>query len=947
MGNISNDLLKSLQNTILKDGWLEGLYGKQRAEQQQALKGVFNVVSDNNLTTSQKKQIEAKKETLQEKVERLEAKMAVLEEELAKNAQEIDKQADEITELATKAEDESEELASDHKNNVKHAIEDVFIEYAQGTIKKDEISSKIKERIRTKNKSKNMAAVEKILGQLDSKQDEVSALVTNATALMDQRALLNNQYGVTKSTYNLLSSNLAQIGNTETNYTNSDYDAAIPVYSIEKTEYVSTIFEDVNLNVQAGENSNYTEGSTIPTLDSVKEKYKAYTGTKATADVDAYSYNNEAVVNLEKALNEGMFEDLMSTGMGYSEITKFLSENFSGAKLGFNADGKFTIPYGHGKEAKTVFTTLKDKLDTYNTTLLGTKNTWSKTAGNTVSSNQQIAKLAENDNFATIIDQMSSKGFTFKEAMYALFDPNKGLFKDSGIVYDATKQGKNPSYFIEFAGDEETAQIYQKISDKIFETWGVRHSRGVDYELAEEKGVDATNTDKKVEEEGRKDPLSFMHKGTQYSFIIDRDGNKAFSNSNEFVGADNTTNWLEDMKTFDVDKDGKLSGDELKNVKLLGLEYKDNVDENINNKAYNPHETDTNKSFLRGQTTNIQYSLTNASELGITEINLEGLEDNVNKSKNIFDINGSEKFEDKFSIKLDGQDVDVTRKDETNYFMNAVYGDAYGKNFQIGLSKNEIQNVMNKDYGEMDAFNSKYANMISDIQILQNAGHIAQEARVNYQDTLNIIDKDEKIQLMRADNKAASFSNETDWSSIRTEVQDIADAQGIIIDMEQAKGIYTLEAGLSANEVVEKYKNLVSMEDEVTTFNKTSKIAWSALVACAQNGINATSKEIMELLSSGKAKTAEDVVRILKENQVEEVNVKVNNLGVLNGRETEIYEAFHTMFSEAGIHDKTVDALADLCKAQQKDDNFMIDKSAQDLAIYFLEKYGVKVNKAE
>ena len=279
--NISNDLLKSLQNTVMNDSWLEGLYGKQRAEQQQALKGVFNVIADNNFTTDQKKQIETQKETIQEKVERLEAKMAVLEEELAKNAEEIEKQANAITELAAEAEDKSDKMAEKQKKVVKIAIEDVFYMYEQGEIGKDAISSEIRRRIsQNMSKTNYQNQIEKVLGKLDAKQGEVSALVSNAQMWIDQRNVLNNQYGVTKSTYDLLNANLAQIGNTETNYTNSDYNKNVPIYSLEKTDLVADKFENPNLNVKPGNNSNYDKNSKKPTLDSVKKEYDKYLGTK-------------------------------------------------------------------------------------------------------------------------------------------------------------------------------------------------------------------------------------------------------------------------------------------------------------------------------------------------------------------------------------------------------------------------------------------------------------------------------------------------------------------------------------------------------------------------------------------------------------------------------------------------------------------------------------------
>ena len=280
LSSSNNELLKKLSSTIMNDTWLQNLYGSKRAEQQSELKKIFTVVASNDVTTNEKKMLLSRKEVLEDKVERLEAKMAVLEEELAKNQEEIAKKANEITDLITSVEDKSEAMEEQQKRNVKNAIEDVFYEYEQGIIGKDAVSGEIKKRVKDSTYKDNQSvAIEKLLGKLDAKEAEVSALVNDATKWIDQKNLLKSQYGATKSAYDLINTNLKQIGNTETNYTNSDYDTLVPVYSLEKTDIVSDLFENPALNTEAGKNKNYIANAEIPGIDSINKNFGQYFST--------------------------------------------------------------------------------------------------------------------------------------------------------------------------------------------------------------------------------------------------------------------------------------------------------------------------------------------------------------------------------------------------------------------------------------------------------------------------------------------------------------------------------------------------------------------------------------------------------------------------------------------------------------------------------------------
>ncbi len=845
LSSSNNDLLKKCSSTVMKDSWLEGLYDKNRAEQQSALKQVFTVISDNNVTTKQKKTLESRAEILKDKLEALEAKMAVLQDEMTKSQEEIEKHSNDIADLVSSVDSKSKTLEKQQKANVKAAIDDVFYYYKKGLIGKDEISGEIKKRVRSGAFKLQTGAIERILEQLDKKQGEVQGLIDGAAKWIDQKTLIESQYGPTKAAYDLINANLSQIGNTETDYTNSDYDAKIPTYSLAKTDIISDFFANSKINVESS-NSNYQENSNAPTLDSVKEKYSKYYTKDATKGVDINSSKNKAVANLGKAIDDGLLTELSQAGLGINEISEFLIENFSGTRLKFE-EGKMTIPYGHDPKSKKIFTKIKSFYAGIENNYQGQPNTWNKEAGNTISSNKQLESLAKNYDKTLNVMAQDPK-FTFKEAMYALFDKDKGLFKDCGINFDLEESVKEggPSYSINLAGDKETAKMYKSLAKKIKDIWGVGAARSADFEQIPENKA-------KVK---RSDPITFKDGNNEFAFIIDRDKDGTFSGKDEFLGAKEGTSWLDDLKSLDKNGDGKLTGDELKNLKLLGSQYTDNK------------ETKNNKEgYLREETTNIEYSLTDAQSLGIEEIDLNNLEDKVNSTTGKTDINGSELFNDSFSFNLNGKEVNAQRKDDTDLFMETVYSKAYGKNYKIGFSDSQAQEIIDKSYFETKVITSGFKESTDDLNVLKNAGEIAKQTRNMFEQALNRIQKDENVMLQRASNKAAAESNADSWADIARQVEQIANDEGITIELEQAKGIYITNGSLSPRQIVDEYKTLISEENRIEQESATQSEAYKAIVLCGKNNLKADSNVIIDLLASGQAKTAQDVVDILKEKQ--------------------------------------------------------------------------------
>lgn len=929
------NFIKNLESTVMKDSWLEEMYGKKKVEQQSALKKLFSQVQDKNISESDKKALLARQETLQDKVDRLEAKMAVLAEQLGKNQEEIDKKANEITNLVSGVESKSNALEKDQRDWTKNVIEDVFNLRAQNPTKwgADAMVAEMRRRMVKFKDSKNYKAIQKDIDTLNGKENEVKDLCEKAALYIDQRNILESQYGITKSTYDLISRNIAMLDK-DTNFTNNDIGTAVPIYSATKLEAVTGYFENPAINVLSGSNINYENGTKKPDINTINEKYKDYLGVKATAGVDGASSKNATLQSLAKAIDMGLLGDLKSAGIQGKDLSDFLVKNFSGANIQQNDNGVLSIPYGHDADAKAVYTKLTNFVKGYALdndasqwkaeAFIGAKNTWSKDFGNTIDSNRQIKALSEN--YEEIIETMASKGFTFKEAMFALFDSNNGLFKNSGINYDLSKQTNNSNYFIDYAGDSETAELYKNVAQSIYKNWGVKPLIGT---------YDTKNNEVKQEDPKRTDPMTFVKGNSEYAFVIDRDDDNMFDDKTEFVGGKDGRSWLDDLKSFDADGNGILEGDELKNIKLLQSKIKDNA------------KTTKKDGFVVSETTSIDYEFHTADELGIENINLKDSERNVNKSAKTTDLNNSEVFKDSFKMKMNGENVEVKRKDDTDKYIDTVYGNAFGTRLdnKIGLSEEAVQEVMDKDYGEFEKFDTKFANVFQNLNILNNAQNIADNTADLVEKTAARSDKENANILLRGQNKAqAEYGNDQSWSNFRTKVIDAASKAGVSITndfIEQAKGMHTHDATLSADAIVQKYMDMQNELDSIEQERQNSKIAFEAVIKCAKNNVLATSAEITELLNSGKAKTADDIVKILKDKNGTKSYGSVNPalLRVFEERQEEIKDAFERVFEAAGKKKQVVKALYDLVLTEQAQEGALADKTGEQIAKEFVDKY--------
>ena len=861
--------ISDLAGKVKVSEWLSGMYNKNISDQKSELKALFTQIQDTKLTDEQRKSLQESKTSLQATVEKLEAELAVLEEKMTQSQEEIDKITDQVATLLATIKSQTETIEINQKKHAQEVVEEVFSKRKTNpNYGVDAMVADMYKGMRKFENNSDYKNLESNLTLLSGKESKIKNLVESASGLIDSKNSLEKRYGVTKSTYDLISDNLSAATLEDASFTNADLGVEKPIFSATKLETLVPYFDNTSINVEAGENPNYVQGSTAPnpTLDSINTKYKKYLKTEATSGVDKNSYDNEAVKNLGKAIDAGLLEDLKMAGISGNNLIDFLTTNFSGANIK-SSDGKLSIPYGHGNEAASIFSKLTKFVNGQNIGddssqwsseyFRGVKNTWDIDKGNTLSSNKQIKSLSEN--FETIAASMVASGFTFKEAMYAMFNQDNGLFKDSGIIYDLNKQTTEPKYFMEYAGDEATAEVFKNVASIIYKNWGVKPTMCTDYDNIDNEAshddttIDVDNTDDDTPPQ-RTDPLTFVDGDTEYAFIIDRDSDGRFDGKNEFLGGDSSKTWLDDLKSLDADGNGILEGDELKELRILKSKIKDNdtVDKNGN---------------ATTETTTIGYEYTNAKDLGIESINLQDLENKVNQNTGRTDVNNSAVFSDSFSFTLNGKEVTARRKDDTDEYMNTVYGNTYGARFdnKFGLTEEEIDNVIEEDYGEFDKVADKFKDFENKVNELNAFDKTIDETNEFVEKAKAESDNEYKAIISRGQNKAqARYGNSGDWNTIEDRVKAVAKERGVDPEsadfLLQAEGMYINDSSLSPEQIVDKYIETHNAVTSSQTKRENSKIAFNAMIECARIGISVEMEDITKLLEDGEVSTVDEIV---------------------------------------------------------------------------------------
>lgn len=814
---------------------------------------MFVAKGDNNATSTDSVNISNQSKTLQAKLSQYEKQIEELEAQMAQKDKEVAKESEKIQNLALSAQTKSKQLEKQQKNDVSYIVNDVMTSFRRGRIEKDQVSGEIRKRIKDAKNTSLAGEIDIILSNLDNKKTELDSMINSITGLIEQRSLLQAKYVSTNSAMTILAKTVSQIGTVSSSYTNSDTDSAIPVYSLKKVDVVTDVANDYSVsNENAAVNNVKNQTSN---LDGIKEKYAQYLTNTKTDGVDLNSSNNKATQDLTALINNQDFlKDMSGAGLTAYEVKSFFNQYFSNANVVLDKKtGALSVPYGHDATSKDTYNKLINYIGTFSTNANKDTSIYfdptnvESVAQNSIKNgengnpiNPQLQTLSKN--YEEILKTFDDNGFTFKESMYALFNTQTGIFKDNGVIeYVFDKDGK-PQFIINNAADIETAKFLEKFAQKTNDIWG-ETPNGYDEAMnSQTNRTGKENVDKEVAdntEVKRTDPLSFRTSDNkEYIFALDRDKDGKFSGANDFVGASSESDWLEDLKSLDTDNDGILTGDELAQLKLLGVEFEDNA-----------KVTDTS------QTTNLNYGLHSASSLGITEIDLNAIsKDQVNSDTGKVDINNAALFNDKFSFTMNGQTVEATRKDETTSYMDKIYGAAQGKNLEIGLTSSQVNNAVDESLDKFSAKNQSFEQFMKDSAAVLNVDKISGDASQSYKQTLNRIEDNTNAQVVQAGNQAQASSNAVNWSTLQSEIRSIANKKGVSIDMEQAHGFYVQNGNLTAENIVDKCAELQEdLKGDEGTKSKLQDEAWNTVMAGYKEGVSISLDEAQEMLQSGKS----------------------------------------------------------------------------------------------
>ena len=232
MGNNVNNssFMKKMQETIMNETWLKSLYANAE-DQKVKLQTAFEYVPDSSLSQADQAKIQSQQEQYAARLETLEAKMAVLLEQIEKNQQKVDEKSQEVLALITASERKQDKFETEYNKWVENVISDVIND---NDILPGQKHYEMKVRLQN-FPPKYEAAVRESIKKLEGKQGEIDALLGDVSQIIAQKGVLEKQYGATKSIYELLNTNSQRIKAMNSDYTNSDLDSKVPVYSLEKT----------------------------------------------------------------------------------------------------------------------------------------------------------------------------------------------------------------------------------------------------------------------------------------------------------------------------------------------------------------------------------------------------------------------------------------------------------------------------------------------------------------------------------------------------------------------------------------------------------------------------------------------------------------------------------------------------------------------------------------
>ncbi len=622
---------------------------------------------------------------LQAKIEDLEKQAQKILEDIQGKQDEVDKNADELAQNASDLKTTTESFQAKAANAARMAARDAIQSYKNG--KGDADFKECYEQ-----------AFNKRIGGLSANQKEIQALydlfeanqakITNISDAiqdgLDKIAGLEGQLQNIQGTISMLTrtKNIMENSTVDDAYKNIDTNSDVPVFSGKKAEVANAILNAYQTRNEASVTNTATQEADPAQKEAAKNKFlDAKEGTYKSGDKYSAQQNPE-LMNLRNLIANGMIEELQASGMNAEEIMQFVSSNWN-VGISKQGNGNWKIPKGHSSDAwvkEPAFVALSNMIEGGST---------AKTA-DSVNPNQ-MAELQKAINEDNILKTMYEAGFTFKEAMYTLTK----AFPNAGIEYDLSDQNGSRTYS-KVADTENSNGLYKKIGDDILKYWNVGGK-------AATEGDDSTTG-----EVDKFDPITFQQGDTTYTFITDRNNDGTFDytdgKNNDLLGS---KDGISELTAFDTNNDGKISGDELKNLTVMANQQEESV--------ANKGDVDNYKngpSYTNAVDFNMSYST--AADLGITEIDLSKLQNGTGTGEVLGDstktydghqeeyedINGSSVI-NQFDIKMNGETINAKETLNTEENLETFYG-------KVADASNNAGKITTK--ADQDEFDDAFAN---------------------------------------------------------------------------------------------------------------------------------------------------------------------------------------------------------------------------------------------
>lgn len=677
---------------------LTGASASAAANTKQEIETLFGEIGTFNEGDAGAEKIAKQIATLQEKIADLEESAQKILENIEEKNADVQKNSKALADAAAKLTDANENFQAQTADAARAATQDAINSYKQGkgeTSFKECFNQAFHKRLGGLQGCQT--EIQALYDMYDARKGAIDSIAGDIESALNQVDGLESQLQNINATISLLTrtKNIMEQSTVDDAYKNIDTDTNVPIYSGAKADIANALLAKYqSRNITEGDAAKATAGTGVSQeqKDAAANKWlEQKDGTYTSGDRYSAQQNPE-LMNLRNLVANGMITDLQDSGMNVDEIMTFVSTNW---KVGISkqADGTWKIPKGHSSDAW-----VKEPAFEALTKLV----TDSKTAATADDVNQnQLAELQKAVNEDGILKTMYEGGFTFKEAMYTL----QTLFPDAGITYQLGDQAGTRTYSLVKDTDSSNG-VFSKISTDVLNYWNVGSATAT-------KGDDSTNG-----EVTKYDPITFQDGNTTYTFLSAdalEDGKFDYKdgNNNDLLGS---KEGISELLAFDLDGNGKIEGDELKNVVLMANNQQESVG---TSKDVDGYKDGSNYKGEGAYTNAVDFhvSYSTAADLGITSIDVSKLQQGTGQGEELGestrtydgyqeeyeDINGSSVI-NTFTVTKGGKNLEGKETLNTASNLETFYGqianDANAGQATIKASDKDIASAFDDAAGQ-------------------------------------------------------------------------------------------------------------------------------------------------------------------------------------------------------------------------------------------------------